>query len=637
MFSSVLVANRGEIACRIFRTARKLGIRTIAVCSEADRGALFTRMADETRCIGPASPRESYLNGQAILAAARESGAEAIHPGYGFLSENPDFADSVIEAGLIWIGPRPEMIRAMGLKDEAKAIATRAGVPVVPGFQSADQDPQILAKAAEELGFPILIKALAGGGGRGIREVESADGFAEALASAQREASGAFGDARVLLEKRIVRPRHVEVQILGDHHGNVVHLFERDCSLQRRRQKVIEEAPAFGLPEALRANLLESALRIARAVGYQNAGTVEFVVAGDPVPERYYFLEMNTRLQVEHPVTECITGINLVEWQLRVAAGEPLGFLQTDITLRGHAIEARICAEDPDADFRPRIGRIRRFDIDLNPAEPGARLRLDHGFEAGDAVPGAYDSLVAKLIAFSPSGRAGAISALLAGLDSTAISGIGSTAGFLRNCLTSPGFTSGAVHTGLIGESLAVLTDRSHKRRKAAACCALDQWARMRNETAGFRVNLPAQNLWRAVDDSGEIAVEIRLGEAFIDGAAVSLPKTPPIFMAPGGALDIWLEGEGFRFSPMGALAEMDHALAGDVLKAPMPGKVAALRTHLGAEVRKGEVLIVFEAMKMELPLSAPRDGTVEFLDVETGIQRKEGDILLRLAELPMP
>lgn len=637
MFSSVLVANRGEIACRIFRTARHLGLRTIAVCSEIDRGALFTRMADETICIGPAAPRESYLNGPAILAAARETGAEAIHPGYGFLSENPEFAESVIAAGLIWVGPGPDVIRAMGLKDEAKAIATRAGVPVVPGFQSADQDPKILAKAAKALGFPILIKALAGGGGRGIREVESADTFADALASARREAMGAFGDERVLLEKRIIRPRHVEVQILGDHHGNVVHLYERDCSLQRRRQKVIEEAPAFGLPDAMRADLRECAIRIAKAVGYQNAGTVEFVVQGDSSSGNFWFLEMNTRLQVEHPVTECVTGIDLVEWQLRVAAGEALGFRQDEVTLSGHAIEARICAEQPDADFRPRIGRIARFDVDLAPAEAGGLLRLDGGFEAGDYVPGAYDSLVAKLIAFSPSGREGAIAALLSGLDSTAITGIGSTAGFLRNCLASREFMDGAVHTGLIGDSLTALTDRADKRLRAAAFCALADRARAHSSMAGFRVNRPAQNIWRAVDDAGAIAVAIRDGNAFIDGAMITPPVRPPVLHRAGDNVHVWLEGEAFCFRPMGALAELDHALAGDVLTAPMPGKIAALRTRLGADVRKGETLIVFEAMKMELPLIAPRDGRVEFLDVETGVQRKEGDILLRLAELPTP
>ncbi|TPW07010.1 MAG: mccA [Alphaproteobacteria bacterium] len=415
-FTSLLVANRGEIACRIFRTARAMGMRTIAVYSDADAKAKHVREADEAVHIGASAASESYLRGDKVLAAAKAADATAIHPGYGFLSENPEFAEAVVAAGLIWVGPTPASIRAMGLKDEAKRIAIAAGVPVLSGYQGEDQSEKRLLDEAKAIGFPVLIKAVAGGGGRGIREVKAAKEFKDQLVSAQREAKAAFGDERVLIEKLVERPRHIEVQVFGDKHGGLVHLYERDCSLQRRRQKVIEEAPAPGMTDEVRAAMTEAALKVARAVDYENAGTVEFIVDGNgPLrPDGFWFLEMNTRLQVEHPVTEAVTGLDLVEWQLRVAAGEKLPKPQGDILLDGHAMEARICAEDPAEGFRPSVGRLvhcewpRFARMERGEADPDDAYWtfVDAGFEEGDTIPSSYDSLLAKLVAFSRTGGA---------------------------------------------------------------------------------------------------------------------------------------------------------------------------------------------------------------------------------------
>src|SRR5690349_2246582 len=394
MITSLLIANRGEIACRIIRTARELGIRTVAVYSDADAKALHVREADEAVHIGPSAARESYLVGDKIIAAAKATGAEAIHPGYGFLTENADFAETVINAGLIWVGPKPDSIRAMGLKDAAKKLMAEAGVPVTPGYLGEDQDPKRLKKEAGAIGYPVLIKAVAGGGGKGMRRVDAAKDFGDALESCKREAASSFGDDRVLIEKYILSPRHIEVQVFGDSHGNVVHLFERDCSLQRRHQKVIEEAPAPGLTEQQRAAMGAAAVAAARAVRYQGAGTVEFLYDG----EEFYFLEMNTRLQVEHPVTELVTGLDLVEWQIRVASGEPLPVMQPGITRAGHAVEARLYAEDPDRGFLPSTGKLRRlrFPHDLE------HVRIDAGVDEGDEVTVHYDPMIAKVIAWAP-------------------------------------------------------------------------------------------------------------------------------------------------------------------------------------------------------------------------------------------
>ncbi|MEA3012597.1 MAG: 3-methylcrotonyl-CoA carboxylase alpha subunit, partial [Sphingomonadales bacterium] len=393
MIKSLLIANRGEIACRIIRTARRLGVRTIAVYSDADAKALHAREADEAMHIGPSPARESYLVGEKIIAAAKESGAEAIHPGYGFLSENADFAQAVIDAGLIWVGPRPASIRAMGLKDAAKALMDEAGVPTTPGYLGADQDPARLRAEADKIGYPVLIKAVAGGGGKGMRRVDASEEFADFLLSCKREAASSFGDDRVLIEKYILRPRHIEVQVFGDSHGNVVHLFERDCSLQRRHQKVIEEAPAPGMDEATREAVCSAAVRAAQAVSYEGAGTIEFIAdASEGLrADRIWFMEMNTRLQVEHPVTEEITGQDLVEWQLRVASGEPLPKKQEELSITGHAIEARLYAEDPARGFLPSIGKLEHFNL-------GDEGRIETGVEEGDAISPFYDPMIAKLI-----------------------------------------------------------------------------------------------------------------------------------------------------------------------------------------------------------------------------------------------
>ena len=457
MFKKILIANRGEIAVRIIRTARRLGVRTVAVVSEADRGAPFARMADEAVEIGPGPASESYLRGDKIIAAALETKAEAIHPGYGFLAENADFAEAVGKAGLKFIGPSPDAMRRMGGKAEAKAIAAKAGVPVVPGYAGDNQAPKTLAREAKRIGYPVMIKAVAGGGGRGMRLVEREADFAAALESAEREAQAAFGDARVLLEKVIDRPRHIEVQVFGDAHGNVVHLFERDCSLQRRNQKVIEEAPAPGMSPELRAKITQAAVACAKAVAYEGAGTVEFLVEGGKLSADapWYFIEMNTRLQVEHPVTEAITGLDLVEWQLRVAAGETLPLGQAQIQMSGHAIEARLNAEDPANGFLPSIGPIVEFDI-----EDLTGLRVDSGVQQGSVISPFYDSMIAKLIA-GGADREQALGPLVRGLLSARIAGPKTNAAFLHALVTHPAFARAEMDTGLIARELDSLAPRA--------------------------------------------------------------------------------------------------------------------------------------------------------------------------------
>ncbi|PZQ65905.1 MAG: methylcrotonoyl-CoA carboxylase, partial [Phenylobacterium zucineum] len=458
MFKSVLVANRGEIARRVFATARRLGIDTVAVYSEADADAAHVRDADHAVLIGPAAARESYLVGERIIEAAKATGAEAIHPGYGFLSENADFAEAVAAAGLIWIGPPPSAIRAMGLKDAAKDLMQKAGVPVTPGYLGEDQSAARLKSEAEAIGFPVLIKAVAGGGGKGMRLVESAGAFDAALTSCQREAAASFGDVRVLLETYVTRPRHIEVQVFGDAHGNVVHLYERDCSLQRRHQKVIEEAPAPGMSPEARAAVTEAAVKAARAVGYVGAGTVEFIAdASEGLRgDRIWFMEMNTRLQVEHPVTEMVTGLDLVEWQFRVAAGEPLPLAQDQIQLTGHAVEARLYAENPATGFLPSIGRLESFSLPTG-------VRVDAGVEEGDAITPFYDPMIAKLIAHAPT-RDEAIAELAESCAEVEVYPVKTNAGFLVRCLETPDFIVGSVDTGLIGreaEALAATAEPS--------------------------------------------------------------------------------------------------------------------------------------------------------------------------------
>lgn len=629
--TKLLVANRGEIAGRIFRTCRELGIETVAVYSEADRAAKHVREADEAVCIGPAPAPESYLRADAIIAAAKETGADAIHPGYGFLSENASFAEAVIAAGLIWVGPPPAAIRSMGPKDEAKRIAEEAGVPVLPGYRGEAQDIGTLKKAAAKIGYPLLIKAVAGGGGRGIRQVSKAGELEAELTSAVREAESAFGDGRVMLEKLVERPRHIEVQVFGDTHGNVVHLYERDCSLQRRRQKVLEEAPAPGMPEDVRAAMTDAAVKLAKAVGYQGAGTVEFIVDGSKplTKDTFWFLEMNTRLQVEHPVTEMITGQDLVEWQLIVASGGTLPLKQDDIPLHGHAIEARICAEDPAEGFRPGAGLILEFGL-LEEAD-GETVRWDTGFETGDRIPSNYDSMIAKLIVYGGN-RHDALGRLCDTLAHTQLAGVPSNAGFLRRCALSDEFQLGTHHVNWIGENLDALAAVPEEHRDAAlnavASVLLDAeadgspWS-IRD---GFRLNAPARRTVVLAAD----------GEAELIEAGIPMPEDVPFPLVTDLSprrFAVTCGGDSFIVTVPEYSADAEAALGGDSIKSPMPGKLLTLTATPGQAVARGDTLAVLEAMKMEHSLAAPRDGVVEAVHAAPGQQVAEGDLLVSLVE----
>jgi 3-methylcrotonyl-CoA carboxylase alpha subunit len=625
MITSLLIANRGEIACRVIRTARKLGIRTVAVYSDADAKALHVRMADEAVHIGPSPARESYLVGDKIIAAAKASGAEAIHPGYGFLSENADFAQAVLAAGLIWVGPRPQSIRDMGLKDAAKQRMIDAGVPVTPGYLGADQSPATLAAEAGKIGYPILIKAVAGGGGKGMRRVDAPADFDDALASCQREAVSSFGDDRVLLEKYILSPRHIEVQVFGDTHGNVVHLFERDCSLQRRHQKVIEEAPAPGMDEATRASICEAAVKAAKAVDYVGAGTIEFIAdASEGLrADRIWFMEMNTRLQVEHPVTEEITGQDLVEWQLRVASGEPLPKLQDELSISGWAIEARLYAEDPTRDFLPSTGRLEHFD--LGEAADDFWGRIETGVEEGDSISPFYDPMIAKLIARGDD-REEAIGALAAILDEVEVWPVRTNAGFLFNALLHPAFETADLDTGFIARELDVLVpdpdpDDSVWRAAAVVALAEDEDETPFAPLAGFRLNSPPGH-------------RVALGR---NGSFRSISLDDPGDTAPvSGFRDdarvvVFHEGQAHAFD-LAARGSVGAAASSGSILSPMPGKVTAVDVTLGDTVTKGQRLLTLEAMKMEHSLSAPFDGTVAELNTTTGAQVQVDALLVRIA-----
>ena len=640
MIKSLLIANRGEIACRIMATCRALGIRTIAVYSDADAAAKHVREADEAVHIGPAPAADSYLRADKILAAAKASGADAIHPGYGFLSENAEFAEDVRNAGLIWVGPPPSAIRSMGLKDEAKRIAEEAGVPVLPGYRGEAQDLKTLTAAAKTVGYPLLIKAIAGGGGRGIRLVAKASALADELESAVREAEAAFGDGRVMLEKLVEQPRHIEVQVFGDSHGNTVHLFERDCSLQRRRQKVLEEAPAPGMPDDVRKAMTDAAVKLAAAVKYEGAGTVEFIVDGSrPLSvDSFWFLEMNTRLQVEHPVTEIVTGTDLVEWQLHVAGGGELPLAQDEITLRGHAIEARICAEDPAKGFRPGAGQIKdlsfwSFESIEKEQFPTARVRVDFGFDQGDRIPSNYDSMIGKIILHAHT-REEAINAMIEGLDYLILRGVPSNTGFLRRCLNSAEFREGRHHVNLIAERGADLSGIPESVLEASRLEAArrlvrgrgnrhrDGWAQPWDVADGFRANTASRILVRLIDGDGEEQI-------------VELPKQDgnARWLSPGRRLDVSLSGENLRYEVPDYDADVEALLGGDAVKAPMPGKVIAMNVKAGDTVTHGQTLAVMEAMKMEHSLSAPRDGVVEAVGGTVGEQVAEGVVLIQLVQ----
>ena len=620
MFKSVLVANRGEIACRVFRTARRMGIRTIAVYSEADAKALHVREADEAVLIGPAPARESYLDGAKVLAAAKATGAEAIPPGYCFLSENAAFAEYVMAAGLVWIGPPPAAIRAMGLKDAAKSLMIAAGVPVTPGYLGEDQSPDRLQTEADAIGYPVLIKAVAGGGGKGMKKVERAEDFAAGLAGAQREGQASFGDPRVLIEKYITRPRHIEVQVFGDSHGEVVHLYERDCSLQRRHQKVIEEAPAPGMDAAARKAITDAAVRAAKAVNYEGAGTIEFIADASEglKADRIWFMEMNTRLQVEHPVTEAVTGVDLVEWQFRVAAGEPMPLKQDEIGLNGWAMEARLYAEDPANGFLPSIGRLEHFVMPEG-------IRVDTGVEEGGEVSQFYDPMIAKLIVHAET-REAAAEELAEAAHQVEVWPVKTNAAFVMKCLEHPRFVAGDVDTGFIAAEESDLAaeplsemgieDAANRLRQFASPRAdrtVSPWDHL-DGAIGFRANAPDQRTQSVRVDGAPHVAQLLDENDHPMTRLIGLSATRVIAFENGSAFDVSAFGRAGSGSGSGPASD-------GALRAPMPGKIVATPARAGDTVTKGQPVVVLEAMKMEHALVAPFDGVVGEIGVSVGDQ----------------
>ncbi|WP_417727560.1 acetyl/propionyl/methylcrotonyl-CoA carboxylase subunit alpha [Roseovarius sp.] len=643
MFERILMANRGEIACRVIRSARAMGVEVVAVYSDADRDSAHVALANRAVHIGGASPAESYLRGEAIIAAALETGAQAIHPGYGFLSENPDFVEAVEAAGLVFIGPSATAIRAMGLKDAAKALMEKAGVPVVPGYHGANQDPEHLAGAADAIGYPVLIKAVAGGGGKGMRLVERPQDFMDALESAQGEARTAFGNAAVLIEKFVQKPRHIEVQVFGDG-TRAVHLFERDCSLQRRHQKVIEEAPAPGMTPEMRASMGQAAVRAAEAIGYSGAGTVEFIVDGSEGlrTDRFWFMEMNTRLQVEHPVTEAITGVDLVEWQLRVASGEGLPRQQEELSINGHAFEARLYAEDVPKGFLPATGRLTHLMF------PDG-CRADSGVRAGDEISPWYDPMIAKVITHGPS-RAVALRRLAAALGATEVAGTVTNLGFLGALAGHAGFAQGEVDTGLIARDIdsLVVPPEAGPREMALAVLAGLGLLDNKSQDAGFFLWQPLERELRLIHGGEEIAVrlatlssnahDLRIGEVPVKARQVAGQWRLDDHPAPAVAIDghriTVFARYGLTFDLVDPLAR-EGAAGGDatLIEAPMPGLVKAVYAAPGQAVTKGDRLAVLEAMKMEHSLLAARDGVVAEVLVSAGDQVSAGAALVRLEE----
>jgi 3-methylcrotonyl-CoA carboxylase alpha subunit len=670
MFKKILIANRGEIACRVAATAGRMGVRTVAVYSDADARAKHVAACDESVHIGGSAPKDSYLQWERIIAAAKATGAQAIHPGYGFLSENEAFADACAKEGLVFIGPPSSAILAMGLKAESKRLMETAGVPLVPGYHGADQDPALLQREADRIGYPVLIKASAGGGGKGMRVVEKSEDFAAALASCQREARNSFGSDAVLVEKYVLRPRHIEIQVFGDTHGDCVYLFERDCSVQRRHQKVLEEAPAPGMTPELRQQMGQAAVAAAKAVNYVGAGTVEFIVEQPggyerPQDMRFFFMEMNTRLQVEHPVTEAITGLDLVEWQLRVAAGEPLPLKQSELRMHGHAIEARICAETPDNQFLPATGRL---DVYRKPEavsfERGA-VRFDDGVREGDAISPFYDSMVAKLIVHGAT-RTESLARLDAALAQTRIVGLSTNVQFLRHVAASAAFASAQLDTALIPREAAVLFQQDRVGQPLAVAAAVAQTLLAERTTEGadpfsrrdgwrpfgltvrrFDFEYRGESLQAQLSYLHDGALLLNLGE-------VSGPLVFTVLPTDSGTLmdlsfnglrqtvQTWQRDELVHvFCDLGAtvITEIDAlahageaAAEGGRLTAPMPGKVVSFAVKAGDVVTKGQALAVMEAMKMEHTIAAPADGTVAELLYAPGDQVAEGVELLKIA-----
>ncbi|MER9213189.1 acetyl/propionyl/methylcrotonyl-CoA carboxylase subunit alpha [Mesorhizobium sp. M0663] len=652
MFAKILIANRGEIACRVIRTARRMGVRSVAVYSDADNRALHVEMADEAVHIGASPANESYLRGDKIIAAALATGAEAIHPGYGFLSENPDFVDQVVAAGLIFIGPSAASIRAMGLKDAAKRLMEKAGVPVVPGYHGEAQEIVLLASKAREIGYPVLIKARAGGGGKGMRRVEHPDDFSEALSGARREAKAAFGDDRVLVEKYVDKPRHIEVQVFGDNFGNAVHLHERDCSAQRRHQKVIEEAPAPGMTPALRKAMTDAAVKAAKAIHYSGAGTIEFIVDASQglKADRFWFMEMNTRLQVEHPVTEMVTGIDLVEWQLRVASGEKLPKTQSEIALSGHAFEARIYAEDAARGFLPATGTLHHLKFP-QPAPEGATMRVETGVRAGDAISPFYDPMIAKLVIHGKDRRA-ALTGLGAALSQTEIAGSTVNTAFLAALAADADFAAGDVDTGLIARHLQALTAVPPPSGETIAAAALaasgagdlpssdDPWSSLAGyahfHTVARRTLLKfgEQEIGARVSVRPDGRFEVALDAPYDSANSRDLRAAPRLARWPGH-VTVFDGAIGYGFAVPDPLARTDEAAAASgSLRAPMPGLVKLVRAARGESVIKGQPLLILEAMKMEHTIAAPHDGVIAEIAAE-GAQVTDGTVLVRFAEEP--
>ncbi|MDA9529419.1 acetyl/propionyl/methylcrotonyl-CoA carboxylase subunit alpha [Bradyrhizobium sp. CCBAU 25338] len=650
-FRTLLIANRGEIACRVIRTARAMGLRTVAVYSEADRDAMHVALADEAVLLGPARARDSYLNVERLIEAARKTGAEAVHPGYGFLSENADFAQACFEAGLVFVGPTAEMMNAMGSKSGSKALMEKAGVPLVPGYHGEAQDEATLSKAADKIGFPILVKASAGGGGRGMRIVRSAAELGPAIVSAKREALAAFGDDRMLIEKYVDNPRHIEVQVIGDSHGNLLSLFERECTLQRRHQKVIEEAPSPTLNAAQRETVCAAARKAAGAVNYVGAGTIEFVSDGKDV----FFIEMNTRLQVEHPVTELITGIDLVEWQLRVAFGEALPLKQDEIRLNGHAVEARVYAENPTKNFMPSVGKISTWRL---PAEAGG-LRIDAGYREGDAVSPYYDAMLAKMIAWAPT-RDVAIERLNRGLEESDVRGIVTNIPFLSALMTHPKVRTNAIDTGFIERELAVLTQAAPAPGELELCAAVAALLNDEQQAARTQAGSPWQTFgWQPVGRR-QRNFAFRVGHGPEQKITLNYGSGPATLVvgerelaftttAKEGGFDLTLDGvksqvaavidghelylrtRNGRFDlhwvdPFGG--ESEEQAGEDKIAAPLPGTVVAVLAEEGAKLEKGAPILTLEVMKMEQTLRAP------FAGVLKSIKCKVGDIVQEGVEL---
>jgi 3-methylcrotonyl-CoA carboxylase alpha subunit len=674
MFKKILIANRGEIACRVAATARRMGIQTVAVYSDADAGAKHVQACDEAVHVGGSAPKDSYLRWERILQAAKDTGADAVHPGYGFLSENADFAKACAAAGLVFIGPPASAILAMGLKAESKRLMEKAGVPLVPGYHGADQDPALLQGEADRIGYPALIKASAGGGGKGMRVVEKSEDFAAALASCKREAINSFGSDAVLIEKYVQRPRHIEIQVFGDTQGNCVYLFERDCSVQRRHQKVLEEAPAPGMTETLRAQMGAAAVAAAKAVNYVGAGTVEFIVEqtayDQPESMKFFFMEMNTRLQVEHPVTEAITGLDLVEWQLRVASGEPLPLRQDQLRIQGHAIEARICAENPDNNFLPATGTLQVYRKPqassferTNMSDTGVAVRIDDGVREGDTISPFYDSMVAKLIVHGDT-REQALARLDTALAQTHIVGLNTNVQFLRYVVRSDAFATAKLDTALIQRETAVLFKQdkvglpatvaavvAHSLQADKALQGADPFSRRDGWQSHGVAQRRFEFVWQDQPRSARLS--------YLHDGALSLSMEGDISVsgmlnfAPDGA-GLWVQWGGARcfsqidwqgetahiFTPQGAtritvLDPLAHAgeaaEEGGRLTAPMPGKVVSFAVKAGDKVKAGQALAVMEAMKMEHTISAPKDGVVAELLYAPGDQVADGAELLKL------